>query len=129
MNVLVGSKEITLRRNIAYAVNGLGGRVVTTGKSSLFLVEVLEQDFDLAILDTEMEGMDGQETFRILRQMRPKLPLLYLYRENEDLSDRVQAVDRQVVTLKRIATETELVQAVETLASESVKGNVGPSRW
>ena len=92
---------------------------MTTGKSSVFLGEVLEQEFGLAILDTDMEGMDGQETFRILRQMRPKLPLLYLYRENEDLSDLVQSAGGQVATLKRIATETELIQTVETLATKA----------
>ena len=121
MNVLAGSEDVTLRRNIAYALNSSGSRVVTTGKSSALLVEVLDQDFDLVILDTEMEGMDGQETFQILRQVRPKAPVLFLHWEGEDVSNGVRTEEGRVGTLKRAATGAKLIRAVEALAARSVQ--------
>lgn len=35
-------------------------------------------DFDIAVLDLKMEGMDGIEVLKILRKMTPELPVIML---------------------------------------------------
>ena len=111
----VGSRDLRLRRHIGYALNGLGARIVTTGKSSVLLVEVLDHDFDLVILDTDIEGMNGQETLGILRQMRPRLPVLFLHRAEDDVTEAVREGGGRIGTLARNADEGALMKAVERL--------------
>jgi len=43
-----------------------------------FLLELLEQDYDAALLDLEHSKLGGLNAVRITRRIRPKLPLLVL---------------------------------------------------
>ena len=85
------------------------------GKSSVFLVEVLDHDFDLVILDTEMDGVDGREMLGFLRQMRPKLPVLFLHRAEDGVSDVVQKGGGPVGVLVRTVDEATVMRAAERL--------------
>ena len=118
MDVLAGSRDPILRRRIAYVLGGWQGRIVTTGKSGLVLIEALDHDFDLIILDTCLDGMGGRETLDILRQVRPRLPVLFLHRAEDDISDAVQKGGGRVGALVRTADEVELVRAAEELISK-----------
>ena len=122
MDILAGSRDVSLRRMIGHALKGAGNRVETTAKSSVLLVEILDRDFDLVILDTDLEGIDGQETFRLLRQMRPKIPMVFLHRKTEDLTSIAGAGEGSVVLLDRTAGEAALVRAVE---ETTVKAGMG----
>ena len=117
MDIMAGSKDARLRRKIGYVLNRLASRTVTTGKSSAVLVGVLDRDFDLVVLDTDLEGMNGQETFRILRRIRPKLPVIFLHRNGEDLSDVLQRGDTRTAVMARSADRIVLYRAVEEMVS------------
>ena len=122
VDVLAGSKDVRLRRHVGYALKGLNGRIVTTGKSSVLLVEVLDHDFDLVILDSEMEGMDGRETVSILRQMRPRMPVLFLHRAEEDVSARITEGGGRIGALVRNADEGALIRAAERIVWKASGG-------
>ena len=55
-----------------------GHSVVTTdgGRKGVALCET--NDFDLLFLDIFMPGMDGFETMRMVRQHRPKMPIIVI---------------------------------------------------
>ena len=51
-------------------------RVVNSGSEALARVESSPDDYDLVILDMTMPGLDGPETFRRLRELRPGIRVL-----------------------------------------------------
>jgi two-component system, OmpR family, response regulator len=55
---------------------GLDVEGVTSGKDALLAVE--RRDFDIAILDVKMPGMDGIETLRHLKKRKPATEVIML---------------------------------------------------
>ena len=52
---------------------------VTTAYSGGEAIQVLRRaDFDIAVLDLKMEGMDGLEVLKIFKVMAPDLPVIIL---------------------------------------------------
>ena len=118
MDVLVGGRDPALRRHIAYALGGRG-RIVTTGKSASLLIDAIDEDFDLIILDTDLEGMDGMETLEILRQIRPRVPILFLHRAEDDV-DEMRRGGGRVGAIVRTADDAALVRAVDDAVARPV---------
>jgi CheY-like chemotaxis protein len=55
---------------------GLAVLLVASGEEALSLCEDEAQDIQAVLLDLTMPGMDGVETFRQLRRVRPSLPVI-----------------------------------------------------
>lgn len=52
---------------------------VTTAGSGPEAIKILRrQDFDIALLDYKMEGLDGVEVLKIFKMMAPELPVIIL---------------------------------------------------
>jgi two-component system, response regulator RegA len=52
---------------------------VTTAGSGAEAIKILRhQDFDIALLDYKMEGLDGLEVLKIFKMMAPDLPVIIL---------------------------------------------------
>ena len=115
MDILVGSKDPILRRHLAALLGNSMGRVETTSRSGQVLVEALDHDFDLVILDTFLEGLEGQEILGILRQVRPRVPILFLHRAEEVLV--VPERTGRTGILARSADDAELMKAVDRLCA------------
>ncbi len=117
MDILIGSRDASFRRQTAAALGDICDRTVTTEKSGSILVEALDRDFDLVIIDTHLEGLDGRETLTILRQMRPRARVLYLHRTDEDIEDLAHSGGGRVCAPVRTSESAALIQAVKELTS------------
>jgi DNA-binding response OmpR family regulator len=52
---------------------------VTTAGSGVEAIKILRrQDFDIALLDYKMEGLDGVEVLKVFKMMAPELPVIIL---------------------------------------------------
>jgi DNA-binding response OmpR family regulator len=52
---------------------------VTTAGNGADAIKILRhQDFDIALLDYKMEGLDGVEVLKIFKMMAPELPVIIL---------------------------------------------------
>lgn len=55
------------------------GLSVTTANSGPEAIQILRRhDFDAAVLDLKMEGMDGIEVLKIFKAMAPQMPVIML---------------------------------------------------
>ena len=76
--VLLVDDEVTFLEALAERLQIRGLEVVcaTSGREALHAAE--EQTFDAVVLDLAMPGLDGIETLRRLRQLRPDLQVMIL---------------------------------------------------
>ncbi len=76
---------------------------------------VKTHDLDVLILDISMPGMDGLETLKLVKDIKPELPVLILSAYSEDqYAFRVLRAGASGYLMKTSATE-ELVDAVNTV--------------
>lgn len=74
---------------------------------------VKNNDLDVLVLDISMPGMDGMETLRIVKDIKPELPVLVLSAYSEDqYALRVLRAGANGYLMKTSATE-ELVDAIQ----------------
>jgi two-component system, sensor histidine kinase and response regulator len=52
--------------------------LVSVDSGPAAIANLRERDFQLAVLDVMMPGMDGLETAKVLRTILPKLPILFV---------------------------------------------------
>jgi two-component system, cell cycle sensor histidine kinase and response regulator CckA len=71
--------------------------------------------FDLFIIDMNMPGMTGEETYNHLKQKHPETPLIFM--SGYDLSNELKAMNLSCphTFLKKPFTITELAQTVSKL--------------
>jgi two-component system cell cycle sensor histidine kinase/response regulator CckA len=83
--VLVVDDEASVRRLAVEALNyaGLDTLEAADGLEALALFEDPELHVDAVVLDMTMPNLNGEETFRRLRQLRPSLPVLLSSGYNE----------------------------------------------
>jgi len=90
--ILLVDDEASMRRVLAGTLAGFGFKTeeATRGEEALELA--CNSSFDAVLLDINMPGINGVETCRILRRLRPRLPILMLsVRDTEH--DKVEALD------------------------------------
>lgn len=93
MNIIVASSDGALRRSLADLLSSPSNQVWTTPKSSELIRWILDEDFDVIVADVDLVGMDGMEALPILKQLRPKVPIIML------------SADASVEVSRRIAEE------------------------
>ena len=78
--VLAVDDEATVRRTVTRALEMLGCKVVAAENGAVALQRVRQygRPFDLVLLDLTMPQMDGVETLRELRRLRPDLPVILM---------------------------------------------------
>ncbi len=76
--VLLVDDEVTFLEALAERLQIRGLEVVCAKSGREALTAVEEQTFDAVVLDLSMPGLDGIETLRRLRQMRPELQVMIL---------------------------------------------------
>lgn len=74
--VLVIDDEEAVRRATQIALVAHGFDVVTAAGGKAGVEAVKESVFDVAIVDLFMDGMDGLETTKAMREHCPKLPII-----------------------------------------------------
>ena len=96
---------------------------VTSARSGPEAIRIVrDRDFDVAVVDLKMEGMDGIEVLRILKQMLPDLQVIMLTGHGSERAARVGlelgAFD---YLLKPIELET-LLERIHAALGHSAKG-------
>ncbi|ATC65104.1 hypothetical protein CMV30_14720 [Nibricoccus aquaticus] len=88
--LLVVDDEETVRTVAARVLSGSGKTVAeaSDGHAALALARQPGQKFDLVLLDLTMPGLDGEATYRALREIDPRLRVILMsgYSEQETLS-------------------------------------------
>jgi excisionase family DNA binding protein len=74
--ILVVDDEPAIRKLMATALATTSREVLTAGSGEGALAIVKGSNVDLVVLDLAMPGMNGVDTFRAIRSLRPALPVL-----------------------------------------------------
>ena len=84
--VMVVDDEELIRKVASRMLDGLGYEVITAknGREAVELFEPRREEISLVILDLRMPVMDGEETFKALREIEPTLPILISTGETDD---------------------------------------------
>ncbi len=76
--ILIVDDEESIRRSLAGVLTDEGYEVATAASGRIALDVLRESQPDLALLDIAMPEMDGVETLRRLKEMRPELPVVMI---------------------------------------------------
>ncbi|CAN7762395.1 response regulator [Bradyrhizobium sp. LjRoot220] len=76
--ILIVDDDTAVQTTVRLLLERAGHSVVTAGDGSKGLALFEKEDFDLLFLDIFMPGMDGFETMRLVRQLRPLIPIVVI---------------------------------------------------
>ena len=93
MDIIVASSDGALRQSLADLLESPSNHVQTTSKSSELIQWVLDGNFDAVVVDDDLAGMGGVEALPILKQIRPKLPIIVLsFEVSQEVSRRIAEI-------------------------------------
>ena len=78
MHILIVDDEVDFLELMEKRLQKRGFTVTTAGNGEAGLEHVRQTAFDAMVLDVKMQGMDGIETLRRVKQIAPNLPVLLL---------------------------------------------------
>ena len=76
--ILIVDDDTAVQATVRMLLERAGHNVVTAGDGRKGLTLIEREDFDLLFLDIFMPGMDGFETMRMVRQLRPLIPIIVI---------------------------------------------------
>ena len=76
--MLIGSQAETLIQICEEVAGEMGASTIVKKKIEDILLALQESDFKVIIFDLDIEGMEALKTIRLIRRMRPKIPLITL---------------------------------------------------
>lgn len=76
--VLVVDDDHDILQLLSRIIGRRGHEVVVGGNGFQGLRLVEEREFDVAVVDVEMPGMDGLETMQRMQTLRPALPIILM---------------------------------------------------
>ena len=76
--ILVAEDDDNVRIYLYDELTAAGYTVTGVGNGAEAIVTAAEESFDLIVLDMLMPGLDGVQTIRVLRKIRPNLPIIGL---------------------------------------------------
>ena len=76
--ILIVDDDTAVQATVRLLLERAGHHVVTAGDGRKGLALIESGDFDLLFLDIFMPGMDGFETMRMVRQLRPLIPIIVI---------------------------------------------------
>ncbi len=121
--VLVASADTTMLDRVSRVLREAGHDVVSTQRSGRLLYRVLEDPFDLVIMDLEVEGLSGIEALQILRRAKPDLPVVVMtgaLREREEPQLAGEGVSSY---LRKPIDAIDLVEAIKI--ADKIQGGKG----
>ena len=75
--ILVADDDVLVRTTVSKVLEMFGHKV-TTVPDGTDLIEIVDDSFDVIILDINMPGMDGFETIKVLNERNYEIPVLFL---------------------------------------------------
>lgn len=76
--ILIVDDDTAVQTTVRLLLERAGHSVVAAGDGRKGLALFEREDFDLLFLDIFMPGMDGFETMRLVRQLRPQIPIIVI---------------------------------------------------
>jgi PAS domain S-box-containing protein len=116
--IFVVDDELVVRQMVTAVLKSNGYRVVTaaSGEEAVDMFDRLVGRIDLVLLDMVMPGLNGEETFEVLRQSDPDLPVLLTSGfVQEDVTDRLLRKGAIGLVYKPYKSETLLGHLREAL--------------
>lgn len=120
--LLIVDDHPLMRKGLAMTLSAHPSLQVTgqAGSAEEALTAVQEQEFDLAIVDISLPGMNGIELIKHLRNIRPELVLLVVSRHDEALyAERALRAGARGYVMKLEAADM-IVEAVERVMAGHV---------
>lgn len=113
--VLVADQEIDSLLAIKEAINREDIEVVSVQDAAQALEKATSDDYDLVIMDLDLEVMDSTEALRIIHMSEPDLPILIIAGAcDEDLKANALKAGANLIASKPIRT-TELFADIKKL--------------
>ena len=78
IRVLVVDDEDDFRETVVKRLRARKLEAEGAGSGAAALELIKERDFDVMVLDVKMPGMDGIETLRLVKQIRPEIEVIML---------------------------------------------------
>lgn len=76
--VLVVDDKVVVRDLFERAMKVMGHKVVCVEDGRKAIEKIKEEPFDIVFLDMIMPGMDGLETFKIIKELNSELPVVMM---------------------------------------------------
>ncbi len=118
-HILVVDDSISMCRSMALILERKGYSVTTAVDGLEAIDRVREKPFDIIFMDIKMPGLDGVETYRRIKQIRPNSVIVMMagYWDN-DLVEGVQQEGAYAVLYKPLDMEKVL-----TMINENIQEN------
>jgi len=76
--VILASPDAEVVRTVRPLLEEMGYSCITLDKGSRVVLEMLARSVQLIILDLDLDGMSGMEIIPIIKELRPRVPLVIL---------------------------------------------------
>ncbi len=80
--------------------------------SSSSLVSVLDYDFQYAIIDDELKGFRGNKMVSLIHKIRPKLPIIYIYNDSDNIKSEIQNIKLSVHKPITVTKMSEILKKI-----------------
>ena len=111
--ILVVDDEPNVRLTVAQMLRIFGYEVAEAASGAAALALVRSTEFDLVVSDIRMPGMDGYETFRAIRALRPGIRGVAMTGFADDASPRTAQDAGFVRLVRKPFTFKTLLEAIE----------------
>ena len=134
--VLVVDDEESVCESLHLVLENRGYQVVSTQKAEESLEKLKDGAFDVVLADAKMPEMDGIQMFRAIRQIDPRVQVIFMryYRaiksagqdleldEDEYITKPLQKVEKILIPIERAIAKTR--QRIEAKSVNEVRINI-----
>ena len=121
--ILLGSQNKLIIPIVREVADEMAITVQAEQKIEDFLLNVQENDYKAIIFDLNMSNYEGVKTIRLIRRMRPKIPLITLV-EKIDKKSGGQILSEGVFQLVMSPPSKENLRSTLMIALKKVSGSV-----
>ena len=123
VRILLGSQNKLVIPIVLEVADEMAITVQAAQKIEDFLLNIQENDYTAIIFDLNMSNYEGVKTIRLIRRMRPKIPLITLM-DKIDKKIGGQILSEGVFQLVMSPPSKENLQTILMTALKNVKGFV-----
>jgi len=118
--ILLGSQNNSIIPIVREVADEMAITIQAEHKIEDFLLNVQENDYEAIIFDLNMSNYEGVKTIRLIRRMRPKIPLITLAEEiNKNIGGKI--LSEGVFQLLMSPPSKENIRATLKTALKNVK--------
>ena len=121
--ILLGSQNKLIIPIVREVADEMAITVQAEQKIEDFLLNVQENDYKAIIFDLDMSNYEGVKTIRLIRRMRPKIPLITLV-EKIDKKSGGQILSEGVFQLVMSPPSKENLRSILMTAFKKLSGSV-----